>query len=265
MNKCIICNKSKGELCKKCSQSPFNVERFRHYLATQQDTEKFKDTYGEKYPEIKDLNTAKFWDERLNLVQPLKEQDGMTKRRIGLAASYLPDNVKKIMDVGAGYGFLEELLSKKSIKINGNDISPDAISNLKKRFKGKFKVESIYKMDYRNEFDAVFALEVLEHIPPSKILIFFKKIKKMLRPKGYFILSIPMNEGLEEMKDNPSGHVRTYTEEIIRTELEISGFRVLKTDISYAFKNNYQLKHFLATIFKNRWQPNNIVIKAQLL
>jgi len=61
--------------------------------------------------------------------------------------------VQRVLDIGAGYGYIERLLRKdKSINIYGNDISKNAIDNLKKRFKGNFRVESLYKMKYNSGF-----------------------------------------------------------------------------------------------------------------
>ena len=73
-----------------------------------------------------------------------------------------------------------------------------------------------------------------------------------------------MNEGLEEMKDNPNGHTRMYTEDLIKAELKIAGFSVLDFKTLYAFNNYYQVKKTISKIFRNRWQPNNIVLLAQV-
>ncbi len=84
-----------------------------------------------------------------------------------------------------------------------------------------------------------------------------------MKKNGFFIISIPTNEGLEKMKNNPSGHVRIYTENLIRAELKIEGFRILKLKTLYAFKNFYSFKKVSSKFLKNRWRPNNIVILAK--
>jgi TolB-like protein len=72
-----------------------------------------------------------------------------------------------------------------------------------------------------------------------------------------------MNEGLEEMKDNPNGHLRMYTEDLITAELRLAGFKVLAVKTLFAFKNFYKVKKIIARILKNRWKPNNIIVLAQ--
>lgn len=266
MNKCLICESTdKYPLCKKCAKKPFLVERARQILASINDLSSLKNTYNSKYAEIKNLNTSSFWNNKLSKASRLEKQDGMTKDRVKTAFRFLPRNAKKVLDIGAGNGFVEELLSRKNIKIFGNDISSVSVKNLKSKFKGQFRRESIYGMKYsRESFDAIFALEVLEHVPPSKIFNLLKKIKEILREKGSFIISVPTNEGLEKMKNNPSGHTRTYTENLIRAELKIAGFKIYKLKTLYAFKSFYAFKKISSKFLRNRWKPNDIVVLAKI-
>lgn len=265
MNDCLICKTQDDyPLCKKCSREAFLVEKARQILASIRDLDSLRNTYNSEYAGIKNLNTSSFWNKKLSEEAELNDQDGMTRDRVRTAFRFLPRNMSRVLDVGAGRGFIEELLSQKDIQIFGNDISGIAVGNLRKRFKGEFRKESIFKMEYpKRYFNAVFALEVLEHIVPNKIFSVLKKIKGILKKNGYLIVSVPTNEGLENMKSNPSGHVRIYTENLIRAELGIAGFKVIKTKTLYAFKNFYTLKKMSLKLFKNRWKPNNLVILAK--
>jgi len=268
VNKCLICKDSdKYPLCKKCAKKPFLVERARQILASISDLQTLKKTYSTKYAEIKDLNTASFWNKQMSGKASFADQDGMTRDRVRAAFKFLPKNAKKILDIGAGHGLVEEFLSKnKNIKIFGNDISSAAVKDLRNKFKGKFVKESIYTMKYKKRsFNGIFMLEVLEHIPPGKVFKVLTKIKEIIKTKGSFIMSIPTNEGLDKKKDNLSGHVRTYTENLIRAELKIAGFKVVKLKTFYAFKNLYTFKKISSNFFKKKWQPNSIVILAKPL
>lgn len=266
MNQCLICKtEGKYPLCKKCTKKPFFVERVRQIIASINDLNSLKKTYNLKYAEIKSLNTSSFWDEKLSVKTSLEKQDGMTKDRVKTAFNFLSRKARKVLDIGAGNGFIEELLSQKKIRIFGNDISNASIKILKSKFKGEFRKESIYKMKYPKRcFDAVFALEILEHVAPSKIFCIFKKIKEILKTRGSLIVSVPTNEGLEKMKNNPSGHIRTYTENLIRAELKIAGFKVIKLKTLYAFKNFYSFKKISSKILRNKWRPNDIVVLAKI-
>lgn len=246
-------------------KNPFNVEKCRQNLAESGDLVTLSRMYSSSFKEIKNLNTSKFWDSKFSKHEDLSRQDGMTKERIKIVSSFIPDSAKKVLDIGAGAGFIEELIFKReNIEIYANDISSNAIRNLEQRFKGNFTVKSIYKMNYSgNFFDAILSLEVLEHIPPHKIMSVLSNIRKILKKKGILILSIPTNEGLEYMKNNPNGHVRCYTIPLIKAELEMMGFEIFKVRTLMAFKNYYFIKKVLTKILINRWKPNVIVIKAK--
>lgn len=247
-------------------KNPFRMEELRQVLASKRKFDELKLLYDKSLPEISDLNTAHFWNERIEKRVDYKPGDGMTRERINIAYKFMSNTAIKILDIGAGYGYIESLISKhKFIKIYGNDISENAIRNLKERFKGSFKQESVYKMEYeRNFFDIVFMLEVLEHVPPSKTFKVLRDVKKILKKNGYLILSVPTNEGLEKMSDNPNGHVRMYTKDLIKAELEIAGFKLLDVKVLYAFKHYYYIKNLISKVFRNRWKPNDIIIKAQV-
>lgn len=265
--RCIVCNKKGHLVCKDCQKNPFRIEDFRNALAVIGDKDNLKRQYSRALPEIKNLNTSRFWDNKLRENKSLLQQDGMTKDRIRIVASSLPKNAKKILDIGAGHGFLEEYLTSelrhRKLAIYANDFSRESIKYLKRKYSGTFDVQSIYKLKYpENFFDVIFILEVLEHIPPSKILKVLGSIKSLLKKRGTIIVSVPTNEGLERMKTNPSGHVRAYTVPIIKAELEITGFTIKKIKTLYAFSSNYRAKKVLAK-FVRKWKPNNIIIQAE--
>lgn len=269
MKNCLLCEKRKKyPLCKNCLNDPFKIELARQILATLRDFNTLKTMYKKSHKEIEDLNKSHFWDSKLHKVQTLISQDSMTNERVSVAASYIFPDSKKILDVGVGYGFLEEKLTKNNyyeFEMYGFDISKDAVNNLKKRFDGNFIVGNIYKIPYNNIFfDVILALEVFEHISPSKIFNVIKDLKKIL-PKGKtLIVSVPLNENLENMPDNPSGHVREYTKELIFAELKMSGFEVIKYKELFAFNAFYRFKSFLQkSILQNKWKPNDIVIQAK--
>src|SRR5438067_432547 len=83
--------------------------------------------------------------DKLNGTQYLSDQDGLTKDRVKIASSYIPKQAIKILDVGAGYGFVEELLEKDDrLKIYGIDISQEGVQLLSKRFQGEFKTGIVH-------------------------------------------------------------------------------------------------------------------------
>lgn len=244
-------------------KSAIEIEKRRQKLARDGQLKKLRETYFGIFPEIKDLNTPKFWDEIYKENSSLVNQDGMTRDRIVTAVRFIPKGRINLLDIGAGRGFVEELINRnKKINIYGNDFSKTSIKTLKNKFNGNFSVQSIYNLKYPKDFfDVILVLEVLEHIPPSKLIKILEKICNLLKKGGVLIVSVPMNEGLEHMDTNPNGHVRLYTEELIKSELKIAGFKPVKTKTFFAFHNQYLLRSMFAKITRRK-NPNNIIIKS---
>jgi ubiquinone/menaquinone biosynthesis C-methylase UbiE len=103
-----------------------------------------------------------------------------------------------VLDVGCHSGTFTKHIIKKigSKEIYGVDISPSAIKLAKKRIPyGHFQVASGEKLPFKNNFfDAVFCLEVLEHVDyPQEVL---NEVKRVLKKGGYAILLVPTDNKL---------------------------------------------------------------------
>ena len=256
--------KSQG---RKVAKTLSKVENLRTKLAINKNYSDFRKTYSDKYPEIKANNSPRFWNKQFSTPIKFKDLDRMTKDKINTIIKFLPKENLKILDLGIGQGYLEQRLQKigKNYELYGIDISEKTIDRLKKKIDGNFiigdvlKIKNYYKNNY---FDAIVAIELIEHISPRQIFKFYKDIRSLLKPAGIFILSTPLNENLRLMKENPSSHVREYTEPIIVTELKLSGFKVLGKRYFFAFKNLYSIKKILTLLWRGWWGENNVVVKA---
>lgn len=98
-----------------------------------------------------------------------------------------------VLDVGCHSGlFTNRILKKmKASKIYGIDVSSNAIERAKSRIpRGHFQVADAYSLPFQDGiFDAVFCLEVLEHVDfPEKVL---SEIKRILKKGGYGVILVP--------------------------------------------------------------------------
>lgn len=261
---CINCSSGEFPLCADCRKNPFTIEDARKKLAEKKELKVLRLLYNSSFNLEKNKNTVSFWNKKLERVTTLSLQDGITKDRIKKAYSFIPKHAKRILDVGAGYGFVEELLQKSDSEIFGIDISSQGISLLNQRFRGEYKKGSISNIPYPdNFFDVVLGLEIVEHILPSEIFSAFLEVKRVLKKRGVLILSIPVNEGLRNKKNNPSRHVRDYSLALIKSELAIAGFKTINHEYFYAFSKWYGLKKQLQKfLLQDRWKPNDIVLRA---
>lgn len=243
-------------------KSLFDLEDLRTNLALENKLYEFKKNYRVKAPVNK--NKGRLWDVRFYSPERYEEQDAMTREKINFIVSLLPKNKSRILDLGIGQGYLEQRLKLLGVthELYGVDISRKSIERANKNFRGKFVVENVLNIDklYKKEFfDVIVAIELIEHISPPRIFSLYKHVRTILKKKGIFIISTPLNEGLRHMKLNPSAHVREYTIPILKTEFKLSGLKINKIKTFYAFKNLYPFKKFISKFIK-KWEPNNVVI-----
>jgi ubiquinone/menaquinone biosynthesis C-methylase UbiE len=126
------------------------------------------------------------------------------KRRFDEVAKAI-DPIKngKVLDIGSADGtFSKVILGKtKASQLIGVDIVKTSVNWANKHWKNKkmkFVVGDAHDLKFKgSSFDAVFILEVLEHVhDPSKIL---KEVKRILKKGGYGIFLVPSDNLLFEV------------------------------------------------------------------
>lgn len=253
----------------KIFNDPFRLEEYRAELASINNFKVLRETYNKNFPEIKNYNTGKLWDEKNDRGIIDKNDNPMAFDRYNSFADLIPNSNINVLNIGVGAGDLEALVlnKKKKLKWYGIDIAEESIRNMSRNFpRGSYIKGNILDFTYKkNFFDICLASEVLEHIPPHKIFKVYENVLHILKKGGKFIVSVPLNEGLEKMVKegyNPNAHVRTYTEKLIKAELKIAGFNVIKEKKLYAFGKNYFLKSLIARFSFGLKHANNVIITA---
>jgi len=80
-------------------------------------------------------------------------------------------------------------------------------------------------MPFMEEFDAIGAFDVLEHIEDDCWIL--KEIYRSIRPTGGLLLTVPQHPFLFSRADEIAGHVRRYRARDLRRKVEDVGFRVI--------------------------------------
>lgn len=130
-------------------------------------------------------------------------------------------------------------------------------------FKGAFIREDIVKKGLR--FDAVFLLEVIEHLNDEYLNEIFEDLKRLLKKDGVAIITTPNDEKLEdnhifcpqcEHVFHRWQHVRNWNEERLRAYVEQKGFKILElyaTDFAASLKNKMAFgKHLIKKLLGHK-------------
>lgn len=171
-----------------------------------------------------------------------------------IVRKYLPKKDKlNFLEIGCGTGATLKLLSKFG-KITGIDISEKAVAHCRKKGFKDIVLGDINTLDlrmYKNTFDAVFALDVLEHVQDDMEMM--TRVRKMLKEDGLFIITIPAHKFLWSEHDEALHHKRRYHSLEITKKLEDAGLKVIK-------KSHFVFFAFLPIVFFRAW--NNIFGKS---
>jgi len=171
------------------------------------------------------VKQIKFFDKNFSKIKKYKLrpwQESYIKR----VKEYLiqkPYTNKKLLDVGAGHGYIAIEMAKLGLDVVACDLSPKAIEHLE-RNKKIFKLKNLkivhcnaQSLPFANEsFDHVVAIAILEHIPEEEKAI--KEWKRVLKKGGkmYVVTPLlfrylwPMLWPVNYVHDRRLGHLRRY-------------------------------------------------------
>jgi len=248
-------------------------EETRKELARSGQLDRLQTMYGDTVLHLPAMNSSFKWD--FYSYRDFDSIDRVTVARIDAVIEEVPDNAR-VLDYGCGYGYVlaRALQKKKKWNYTGIDFSEKFINKLHAKFPGAdFFVRDIRDIE-EHQFDVVLLLEVLEHISSGLTMDFLATVKNILTYQGKLILSVPLFEKIAESTcpcwscgelGNPNGHVRSYTPDLIRSELQLAGFSIEKSTSIFA-------KNRLVVVWKNaikhllgmeKTQPCNLVVVAR--
>lgn len=168
-----------------------------------------------------------------------------------------------ILDYGCGPGFMIEALLERlrpEQACYGLDFSEEAIAVVGHKFAnhpsfgGAVWAETLPSVHQNHSMDMVIALEVMEHLEEDNLHAAFKEIHRILKPRGYVVLTTPNREKLAKSKVicpdcgaifHRWQHIRTWNVDTLTRFMNKCGFK--KT---FLLETNFTTKHqFLAKFF----------------
>lgn len=163
-------------------------------------------------------------------------------RRFLEVDKYITPVSGKVLDIGCHSGLFTQRVIKKtsSHEIYGIDLSPKAIEGVKQRIPfGNFKVADAQDLPFAdNSFDAIFCLEVIEHVDdPEKVIL---GIKRVLKKRGYGVILVPTDNLLFKFiwflwnlkyKVWSHTHVQSFTNSKLEDLIEMNRLKITHSKI----------------------------------
>ena len=150
---------------------------------------------------------------------------------------YLGKSGLRSIEMGCGTGEVMDLAQKWG-DVTGVEISKSAVDYCKSRgFKNLIlgDVTKLSVAELGKDYDLALSMDVLEHVQDDVAAM--KKIHEILKPGGYFFVSVPAYKFLWSNHDEALHHKRRYHSLEIKQKLKDSGFEIL------------QSTHFVAALF----------------
>jgi len=138
----------------------------------------------------------------------------------------------RLLDIGCGTGIFLDSARKKGYKVYGIDINREVVDIAKERY----NLKEVYAIDEEEfcdnftyeKFDVITFFEVMEHLNnPAQ---FVGRVKKMLKPRGYVVLSVPNNDRVLEAIDCdiPPHHLTKWSKSCLSNFLKKNEFEIIR-------------------------------------
>lgn len=250
MKHCLACDKQYSPSrrdCSSCGAAPLIIDGFDTYAPNlAYGGGGFKASY---FSELASLEETNFWFKARNelIVWALRK--------------YIPD-FKSFLEIGCGTGFVLTGIESHfpSTQLNGSELFTDGLLFAAKRLPSV----NLMQMDARqipfiNEFDAVGAFDVIEHIKEDETVL--SQIHKALKPDGVMIITVPQHEWLWSATDEYAFHERRYAAADIHKKIETAGFNIMR---STSFVTTLLPAMMLSRLFQKKVTDKQFDVTAEL-
>jgi hypothetical protein len=120
--------------------------------------------------------------------------------------------MSRVLEVGAGDGWASEVVRQEVTHLVLTDVEPLGAGVLRHNMAKRFHDE---------RFDAVYALDVLEHVEPKDTAIFLQNMGNSLKERGVCIIGMPSKESQVYASDiSKAGHINCMSAGELRLAME---------------------------------------------
>ena len=172
---------------------------------------------AERYAALAEMEPDHFWFAgRRALLEAMLEPLGSDER--------------PLLDVGCGTGSLVTTLAARGRRVIGLDQRPEGIAAARARLaeagqhgSGFVRGNAEHLPFANGVFGGAMALDLLEHVDDERAV---RELKRVVRPNGWVLVTVPAYQALWSQRDELAGHRRRYTRRGLRRLLEGAGLHV---------------------------------------
>lgn len=132
----------------------------------------------------------------------------------------------QVLEVGCGDGFASRIVKQSVTNLTLTDIDQLFLEDIQRRFRTEWPVNCL-PHDYftgpipNQQFDGIYSLDVLEHIPSDKDELFLSNIVKNLNATGSMIIGIPSLESQAyASEDSKIGHINLMSQKDLKNKMQ---------------------------------------------
>lgn len=136
----------------------------------------------------------------------------------------------ELLEIGCGSGALLNELTRMGHRCQAIETSPEAraLAGIMLQDYPSVQVHPVAPASWKNHFDYVLALEVLEHIEDDRAALL--RWANWLKPGGQLLISVPAHQRRWSASDVWAGHYRRYERAQLKGLLRACGFEPLQTE-----------------------------------
>lgn len=160
-----------------------------------------------------------------------------------------------VLELGCGDGFQSRVVQQSVKNLEISDHDPLFINDINSRNPKKWSIKSfIHNMcngPTQKKYDAIYALDVFEHIEKSKEKLFLNNISRSLKDNGIVILGVPSLESQKYASSlSKMGHVNCKTADSLKKTLKKSfhNISIFSMNDEVVHTGFFKMAHYLFAV-----------------